>query len=226
MERRKRIQRPKELIVISALLILSPIYNYILQLKMHGYGLNLAGLQNLKFNLLEYLFLFIPVVSGIGLYYIQKWAWYLFLIYSSILISFNLYAVILRPIKYNFYSLFESSIVLIGAIYFLRKDISAPYFKMFPRGFRGEKRKPIQINLKVNQETKKTKDFTISGFYVSWENANFQLNQEVEIEIENKIKLKAGVVRIDYENDKASGIGFAFRSVTENDILILNSITK
>lgn len=226
MERRKRIQRPKELIIISILLILSPVYNYILQLKMLGYGFNLIGFQNLKFNLIEYLFLFIPVVCGIGLYYIQKWAWYLFLIYSSILISFNLYSVILRPIKYNFYSLFESSIVLIGVIYFLRKDISAPYFKMFPRGFRGEKRKPIQIDLKVNNEIKKTRDFTNSGFYVHWVKVNFQLNQEVEVELEDKIKLKAGVVRIDYENDETFGVGFAFRSLKENDILVLNSFIK
>lgn len=140
-----------------------------------------------------------------------------------ILILFNIYATIVNPIKFNFYSLFESTIIFLGAVYFLKKDISAPYLKMYPRGWRGEKRKPIQIQVCINGTDRLTKDISEAGFYVDWNDVPFEINAEVAVEIEterDKRLFVAGVVRKDM-----NGAGFAFRGLSDNDSKwILNSL--
>jgi hypothetical protein len=176
---------------------------------------NITNISSIRFTTLEIAFLILPVICGIGLYLIKKWAWYLFILYSMILILFNIYATIVNPVKFNFYSLFESTIIFLGAVYFLKKDISAPYLKMYPRGWRGEKRKPIQIQVCINGTDRLTKDISEAGFYVDWNDVPFEINAEVAVEIEterDKRLFVAGVVRKDM-----NGAGFAFRSLSDND---------
>ncbi len=214
-ERRTRVKKPTSLIVISLLLILSPIYNYYLQLFIRNLPVNWINISSIRFTTLEIAFLTLPVICGIGLYLIKKWAWYLFILYSMVLIFFNIYATIVNPVKFNFYSLFESTMIFLGAVYFLKKDISAPYLKMYPRGWRGEKRKPIQIQVCINGVDRLTKDISEAGFYVDWNDVSFEINQEVAVEIEterDKRLFVTGVVRKDM-----NGAGFAFRGLSDND---------
>ncbi len=211
-ERRTRVKKPVSIIIISLLLILSPIYNYSLQLLTRSLPINWLTIQSLHFSGLELSFLILPVICGFGLFFIKKWSWYLFIFYSIGLILFNIYAVIVNPVKFNFYSLFESTIIFLGAAHFLKKDISAAYLKMYPRGWRGEKRKPIQIQVRIDDVDKLTKDISEAGFYVDWKDIPYEINQEVGVQLgkTDKRKFAAGVVRKD-EN----GAGFAFRSLTE-----------
>lgn len=214
-ERRTRVKKPISIFVVSFLLIVSPIYNYYLQLLILNQGINWTNIRSLRFTGIEITFLIIPVICGIGLYFIKKWAWYLFILYSGILILFNIYAVFVNPVNFNFYSLFESTIIFLSATYFLKKDISAPYLKMYPRGWRGERRKPIQIQLRINSEDHLTKDISDVGFYVDWKDVPFEINQEVFVEMETETDKRifaAGVVRKD-----TNGAGFAFRRLSEED---------
>lgn len=120
-ERRTRVKKPISLIVISFILIVSPIYNYYLQLLLRKLPISWSNILSLRFTKMELLFILLPVVCGVGLFLIKKWAWYLFLIYSSILILFNIIVTIVNPIRFNFYSLFESTLIFLGVVYFLKK---------------------------------------------------------------------------------------------------------
>jgi hypothetical protein len=98
--------------------------------------------------------------------------------------------------------------------FFLRKDISAPYFKLYPRGWRGENRKPIEIEVTIDGKGYQTLDVSNTGIYVDWKNCEKELGDEVLIIFKPDSNLnssvlketKAGVVRID-----ESGVGLAFR---------------
>jgi len=96
-------------------------------------------------------------------------------------------------------------------VFILRKNISAPYFKLYPRGWRGEKRNPIELEVLLDDEEFKTKDISPNGIYVDWKNCDKKLGDEVLLEFkkENSIiprTTKAGIVRID-----ETGVGLAFR---------------
>lgn len=221
-ERRKRISIPRTILAISLILFLSPIYNLVLQTKAQGLNLQFSSIFKLRFQYYDFFFLFAPVVSALGLIRIKKWGWYLFLFYSLILISFNIYATIKYFTVLNLYSLFESSFVFLAIVYFLQKDISAPYFKLYPRGWRLEKRKPIQVKLKINSKEFLTRDISDKGFYVDWIDVPLEINSEVNVDIpfkEETKTLKAGLVRIDEK-----GAGFAFRNLNRDDELWLGKV--
>ena len=84
-----------------------------------------------------------------------------------------------------------------------------------PRGWRLQKRKPIEIDVTIDNENKKTKDICKNGFYVNWINCEKEINQEVNVNFKlNDIlfDLKGGIVRID-----ESGVGIAFRYLSNKE---------
>lgn len=214
-ERRNRISIPITIKIISIILILSPVYNLVLKLTAEGWSFKIESILKLQFLFHDYFFLFVPVICGIGLLRVKKWSWYLFLFYSSVLIFFNLFFTIKNYSKLNVYSLLESIITFSAMVYFLQKNISAPYFKLYPRGWRLEKRNPLNVKIKLNDEEFLTRDISDKGFYIDLRNLSLEINEKVEIEIfgtENSKIFKAGLVRID-----ESGAGFAFRNLTRKE---------
>ena len=97
-------------------------------------------------------------------------------------------------------------------VFFLRKDISAPYFKLYPRGWRGEKRKPVELDVIIDDRKYKTKDVSSNGVYVDWKDCDKELGDEIIIrfkQVDNNSlpkEAKVGIVRID-----EVGVGLAFR---------------
>jgi hypothetical protein len=97
-------------------------------------------------------------------------------------------------------------------VFFLRKDISSPYFKLYPRGWRGEKREPVELDVIIDDREYKTKDVSSNGVYVDWKNCEKELGDEIIIRFKQPdntmlpTETKVGVVRID-----ESGVGLAFR---------------
>ena len=96
-------------------------------------------------------------------------------------------------------------------VFILRKNISAPYFKLYPRGWRGKKRNPIEVNVVLDDKEFKTKDISSNGIYLDWKDCDKNLGDEVVLEFKEDISLvprttKAGIVRID-----ETGVGLAFR---------------
>lgn len=204
-DRRKRIRRPFTLVILSLFLILEPL----IQLIGLSIWKNVSVRMILKdMSLFQSILFFFPMLPGLGLYLVKKWGWFLFIGYSIFLIFFNLFAVFKNPSNYNYHALIETILISIMIIYFLRKDISPPYFKMYPRGWRGNKRTPVNKNVCINGIWTVTKDISETGFYAEWNGEEYSLGKELTIIFEDFPELKqiAGVVRID-----KNGIGLGFR---------------
>ncbi len=214
-ERRKRLQIPKTILFFGILFLFLPVINYLgIAYKLNHSFTNLRSILN-EVTGFEIILMAIPPLIGIQLLRVKKTGWWLFLIYAIVLITYNFYSLIKNKDFYNLNSLFQT-ILFFGAIfYFLRRDISAPYIKLYPRGWRGELRNPVQIQVRVNSVDRLTKDISEAGFYLDWKDVPLEINEEVTVEIETesgKTLLSAGVVRKD-EN----GAGFAFRRLAEDD---------
>jgi len=221
-ERRKRVTIPKRVAALAIFLLVLPFAN----LAYLGYANEVSLKDFLKIPLRLSLFsnatFFLPFFVSIGLLSVTRFGWFSFLGYCGILFSQNIYSAIILPGLQNFGALFRTFVWMAVTIYFVRKDISAPYFKMYPRGWRLQKRNPIEMEVKINGETKKTRDVSSSGFYVNWENCNLELNREVDLEFETarkQLKLKAGVVRID-----PVGVGFAFRNLSGENRKVIGEL--
>lgn len=211
MERRKRIARPIPIIVFGILFLILPILNYI----------NFAYQFQIPFqNFLEVVktvdtiavvLSIVPFAVGIGILLVKRWGWFLFLAYSVMVLFYNTMVLISEPSEINILTLIQSTVGFSAIFYFLKPDISAPYMKMYGRGWRFQKRKPIETDLSINGVKLKTRDFSTSGFYVEWKDFPYELNQEVNVSLPMEtqtLELKAGVVRID-----SLGAGIAFRAL-------------
>ncbi|HNO24998.1 MAG TPA: PilZ domain-containing protein [Leptospiraceae bacterium] len=212
-ERRKRIKRPPGILFAGIMCFLYPVINiWSLCTFYHIPVRDFA--QVFRFiNGFQTVLVFAPALPGIGLLSVKKWGWYSFLAYCFSLLMFNIYALYKFHASRNVYSILETAAVITVSVYFLRRDISAPYMKLYPRGFRGENRIPVEAEVEIlcgsEKWTRKTRDFSVSGFYTDWNDFPLHLNSEIlaRFRLGNEsFELNAGVVRTD-EN----GAGFAFR---------------
>ncbi len=213
--RRQRMKRPKTLLFFGVLFIILPLLNY-LGLAFR-FNLSLFQVKAIlrEIGKIEIILLLFPVLVGIGLILVKKWGWWLFLFYSITLILNNTITLIKDYHMYNIGALVQTVLAFAAIFYFLKKDISAPYMKMYPRGWRLEKRNPIQIQVRINSIDKVTKDISDAGFYVDWIDCPFEINEEVRVEIETDVDKRyfsAGIVRKD-----EAGTGFAFRQLSADD---------
>ncbi len=89
-------------------------------------------------------------------------------------------------------------------------------------GWRLEKRKPIQISVKINDFVTQTKDISPTGVYADYANSDLQPNQKVSLEfsyLDNTFSLESGIVRVD-----PNGIGIAFRNLNKENETLLNTL--
>lgn len=212
-ERRRRLKRPVALTVFGIFFLVFPFVNFFYIAGQTGYRLSnplfllLPGIWPVS------LFMVAAFIVGLGLLKVKRWGWRLFLTFALCLIAYNLLTIIIQWNAYNIGSLLRSILAIAAVLYFCQKDVSAPYFKMYPRGWRMEKRRPVQISLTIDTHPFITRDFSPSGFYVDWEDcADFHLpgdSVEIIILIENEqFDFEGGVVRMD-EN----GAGIALRNM-------------
>ena len=214
-ERRKRVQIPKSILFSGILLLSFPAINLV---YLHFYY-EISVWEVLEVLDWKYIFFFVCApVLGIGLLFVRKWAWWGLLVFSGALVSFDAITLFSTPDKFHIFSLGFTFAGFTLLFFFLRKDIAAPYFKLYPRGFRAEKRDPIQISVNVDGQLFTTKDVSETGIYVNWKDCNRNLGDEVLLEFPESKSLeknlqnvvtatrKGGVVRID-----PNGAGIAFR---------------
>lgn len=221
-ERRRRLLRPKTLMFFGAVFLFLPFLNYFVIASRLGIHFTLPRiiLGQLPFHTL--FFLFAPFAVGGGLLLVKKWGWWLFLGYAVTFTIYNLVTLILKPDLYNAGALLNTVIFLSSIVYFSRKDISAPFFRMYPRGWRMQKRKPVQVSITVNGVERQTSDISLAGFFVGWEGCQLQPNDRVQVTLyssEDFHDFEGGVVRVD---DRGAGI--AFRNLDEDGVNFIESI--
>jgi hypothetical protein len=213
-ERRKRFSRPLSIICVGILLCLLPAVNYFLILKELAISKYSSLIIFTLLTPLQIILLVSPLPIGLGLLFIKKWAWWAILLYFPTLILYDVSLLISSNSLFNIGVLVRTIFGFTLIFFFLRKDISAPYFKLYPRGWRGENRKPIEIEVTIDGKGYQTLDVSNTGIYVDWKNCEKELGDEVLIIFKPDSDLnssvskesKAGVVRID-----EFGVGLAFR---------------
>lgn len=207
-ERRRRILPPRSLVLLGWIVALFPLFNYFYlahSMQTPWRYPTFLLLPGVRWVLPA---LILAPVAAWGLLRIKKWGWYAFLFFALYLIFHNGLALIHNPALPNAGALIS---VLLGttiAIYLCQKDVAAPYFRMYPRGWRYQKRRPVQTALKINGKEYQTNDLSESGFYVQMEPVEREamvVGQSCQIELNGENK-EAGVVRLD-----EAGVGFALR---------------
>jgi hypothetical protein len=210
MNRRKRLSRPKTLVFFGFVFLILPFLNYYSISAQTGIEFFQFKEIFSKLNFLEIFLLFASIPVGFGLLLVKRWGWFSFILYSTLLISYNLFGLIQSKEIFDLAVLGRTVLGTLVVLYFCRKDISAPYFKMYPRGWRFQKRKPIELDVVIDNKNYKTKDISGTGVYVETD-LNPELNTELKLSLKlpnEVLDLTAGVVRIDSE-----GIGLAFRNL-------------
>lgn len=217
-DRRKRLKRPLPILVFGLYFLFIPIVNYFSFSYVHNIHWTYPKLILAWMHPSELILLILAIPVGIGLLRVKKWGWYSFLVYAFLFILFDVVALIQKPIAFNLIA-FGQTILGFGAVfYFTRENISAPYLKLYPRGWRYEKRTPIQIPVLLNGKECTTRDFSSKGFYVAWSDFLGEPGDAIQVIISGTA-IEAGIVRIDQD-----GLGVAFRNLQPNQILLFEEI--
>lgn len=210
--KRKRLARPLTLVLFGVLFLVLPFLNYFTFAYQSRIPLQLVWVVLRAMDPVFLILTLMPFAVGVGLLAVKKWGWYSFLVFAGLLIGYNLFTLAVNPVLTNLGALLNALLGCAAAFYFVRRDISAPYMKMYPRGWRYQKRRPHRIGVQIDGEERETSDMSASGFYVEWENCPYQPNDTVRIKFDREqeqFDIEGGVVRVD---DR--GAGFAFRGLT------------
>ena len=210
-DRRKRVRRPLLLVLFGIGYILMPVVNYIgaafaLDVPLHFYQVIARS-----FDPFQYAIMATAVVAGVGLLQIKKWGWWSALGLAGVITVYNLVILIQSRALYNLSALLLTVFAIAILLYFTRKDISAPYMKMYPRGWRYQTRTPNQIEIQINDDSFQTIDMSEYGLYAKMDADRFEPGQEIKVQLPLRtetFELNAVVVRVD-EN----GAGLAFRDL-------------
>jgi hypothetical protein len=158
---RKRYNRPLSLIIIGGLFLLFPVWNYLSICVQAGYPYwrPLYVLQRIDLFVLVLMGLSFAV--GVGLLMVKRWGWRLLFVFAAMLVGYNIWAIVSLPDYWlNIVYLLQTVLGLGAAVYFLKPDMSAPYVKMYPRGWRFERRQPVQQKVQINGRTFQTRDLS------------------------------------------------------------------
>jgi hypothetical protein len=122
-ERRKRIKIPLSIMILSLFLFVLPLVNIFYM----GFSNSLFIKEFYKIpsrlSLLTNIVLFAPILVAMMLIRGKKIGWYLFLIYSILLIFQNIYSLVVVPGLLNSGVLFRTVFWISLVIYFCKKDI-------------------------------------------------------------------------------------------------------
>ncbi len=211
-DRRRRVRRPWTLLAFGLAFVVLPFVNYLSIAQSIAVPFRFYRLVFAALNPLEWVLLAVPLPLGLGLLMVRKWSWYLLVGYAACLSGYNVFALLFSYSRYNLGALAMTVFGLAAVIYFVRRDIAAPYMKMYPRGWRGERRRPVNVSVNVDGRILLTRDLSERGLYVEWPDFEGTTGSVVKVSMEIEgmaFQFTAGVARV----DRGHGVGLAFRNV-------------
>lgn len=212
------------MVLFGILFILLPFMNFFTVAWHYHIPVHASGMFFRLLNVYQLILFFASIPVGIGLLMVKKWGWWAFLGYSATLVTYNIYSLINYPVAYNAQSLIEALIIIVSVAYFTHKDISAPYMKLYPRGWRLQRRSPVVLNVQIDDKNFSTRDAGLFGIYVSCSSPVFFTGQRVSVRFnvpDGTMDLTGGVVRVDDE-----GVGIAFRGITRTQKRIMRTLIR
>lgn len=194
------IKRPTSHYIISLGYILAPIVNILLLLIIIKLPFNivLSRLFRGYGNLAAIWLLTAPIV-GIGLYFVHKVSWYVFLAHSGLILLDYILKWTRLPRHYwisipevHQILIFVGNMALIIAIgYIIQKDFRSPYFQVLPRSWRRSRRVPVRHRISLNEEMRPVSDVSTTGCFVSESDIGLNIGEKVSI------SFKADALNID-----------------------------
>ena len=184
------IKRPTIHYIISLGYILAPIVNILLLLIIIKLPLNMVLRRLFQgYGYLAAIWLLTAPIVGIGLYFVHKVSWYIFLAHSGLILLDYILKWTRLP-RYYWISIpavhqiliFVGNMALIVAIgYIIQKDFRSPYFQVLPRSWRKSRRVPIRHRISLNGELRPVSDVSTTGCFVSESDIGLEIGEKVSI---------------------------------------------
>ena len=209
-------RKPVIITIIALCYFLSPLFiifqsAVINNIPIFGYG-NIFE----RFAISDIITLLFYPVCALCILIVKKPGWYIFILSSLYLISYNIIAFILSDRYSILLIIFYNIILFIVTCIFFRKHIIAPYFNPKLRWWEADER--YKINIKLNIDIKNNKinadilDFSETGCFISSE-AELKPGLESESVLsfnKNILKLNIRVIRKSSKNENYNGYGLMF----------------
>lgn len=167
-------KRPLAIVLVSLFYVLEPFGTLVQAAYINN--MPLFGSSGIISHLLwsDWIILVLFPVVGVGIYLMKKWGWYLFLCFSVLLISYNLFVYKYMNPNYSLETvMFFIIITTVISAYFLRKSVYAPYFNPRLRWWEIATRYRTPLNtvlvLKNGAIPCKTIDISETGCFVDLE---------------------------------------------------------
>ena len=190
-------KKPPPLVVIGAIYLLLPAFNVLSLMARFRVGLVAALLH---FPLAGHALMLAAPVVAVGLFRVRRWAYFLFLGHAAVLLCYNLYFVLKYSHSYYWLSLFQTGcgIAVIG--YFLRREVSAPYLSLVPRGWRHHLRQKVVCGAEVDGKRHLTNDLSETGCFLVETGDALRLGQRLRLALETgaeaRLHLSGRVIRL------------------------------
>jgi Tfp pilus assembly protein PilZ len=126
------------------------------------------------YGILAALWLFTAPLVGIALYFVRRFAWYLFLCHSGLILLDYVIKWATHPLFYlrtvpglhNIILLTGNLALLVVVAYLLQRDFRAPYFQILNRTWRERSRVPIYHNVTLDGQPRIMSDLSDGGCFV------------------------------------------------------------
>lgn len=235
-------KKPALILFFSLVYLLNPIVNFILMFlnnNSHTPAEHVNAILSLltggDFITILSVFLWISAIPlAFGLFYVEKWSWYYFIIHSSLTIGNSLllksnsgYYIYLNP--YFLLNIF----ILIPAGFFIKKEIRSPYLNPSLKWWKQAKRIRHNVKIFIKDREYQTFDISETGAFVL--TSKDQLTPDIddivptEIALDNEsLKCYSKVIwnNSENENEKPHGLGIKFLRLYKTDKKILSSFIK
>ena len=184
------IKRPLIHYFISLGYILAPIINILLVILIARIRLSDILLRLFQgYGYLAAIWLLTAPIVGVGLYFVHKASWYIFLAHSALILLDYVLKWTALPAYYwiairgeHQFLLFTGNLALVAIIgYILQKDFRAPYFQVLPRGWRTSRRVLIRHYVHLNDRMCNVTDLSDGGCFVAEPHLELEVGQKVSV---------------------------------------------
>jgi c-di-GMP-binding flagellar brake protein YcgR len=171
------LKRPLPVTLISILLVLTPFLNLYEYLFFGARTHWMLVSRSLDFSsIIGYLVIVSAVFSGIGIFKIKKWGWFLFHVFSVLIIALSVYRIQTVKNHYAYIMLMMNITIVITVFYFMSRSIRVPYFSDEFRGWRVDERLPLAFPVEVSTDKSLSKKISTATIDFSERGALIELD--------------------------------------------------
>ena len=195
---------------------LAPLTSIVFFIVIHNLTLSAVSLNFFEiFGPLGGTLLLTGPVVALGLYFVTRASWYLFLIHGFLSVI-DIQIMLFRFPGAFIFSVFLTTVILLGIItYILQKEFRSPYFRTLQRSWREGKRHAIKHVILLNGKPFTVVDLSPVGCYVALPGPALAVGDVADIEFKSEnllISVRGDVMRAD-----DNGYGIRFLDLTRKE---------